>query len=1178
MKPAPLLVFLPLLFPVCSLAARPLAKPDLRADGRYELKDRGRPMAFRIARDELLETTNGVVRRIPVTARAHVRQMQQAAKQLSGGNRKVDLIAYPEGKPETDLYRRLVTAKVAVTLDEGIDPTSIGLAAQAKGMTAVVFLPGDYVLEFADASEALTSAEALKAVPGVLKAEVLLGSKVLPAYIPNDPLFAAGTSSFNTFIGIDYAEAPVILGNPPPIYIPQGGTRAYQWYLNPIASLPQLPPVYFSNWKANDLPMLIDPDDLSIFPFELVRTPARPPTANGEVDLPTYFEKPAHLNVIDAWDQLNRSNQPITGANVKVGIIDDGVQLNHEDFNNLNILINDDRNFLDGDQSSSSVDPRRLDPTPPPGAAFSHGTNSAGLILARRDNAKGISGIAPEAKMAAYRLTGPFVDPAIFADALAWDAKRALPQINPDNPFGLPTGNEWRTGGIKFDIANNGWTYNTAGSDLIDMDLYLKKAIAYGATEGRSVEGLARGVIYVVPAGNDGDNHGDTNYSGQTNSLYTVTVGAVSDLSRRVSYSAPGASLRVVAPSNGMEMAPRITVGGNLKPAVYPPVRPDTLIARALGYTLTPDEWDNPPADRRNTQKVVTLNNAAAANQAPGYYNNFGGTSAACAMVSGVVALMLEANPKLGWRDVQEILMRSATVVDPMMGEWSYNALGMPMSHKYGAGLVNADRAVRMAKVWKNLGGRFGPVGNLVGTLPYKEVKGESRRPAANVLIGDNRQPVQIMVEPPSPGLRVEHVVVRLKVTHGRRGDLGIVLSSPKSGQADVAMESFLLVPHREDYNANIGMPAEPNGGTDRDIAEGEYVDFMTVRHWGTTATQNQPLGADIPNNNGQWTLTFWDNTSKGAVTSPNFAAPNPEDRVFVPVANPTTPARVNYVEVIYHGTNTPTDNESPDITTNSLVGKTGSPFQANIRAITDLTVNPTDNSERAPITDYRVRVLSTLTGNTELVIAPTTAAEYLVRFPVAEEEDTLSAHLRFDRTTGLLTNAPYLTDGLPFRPLPRGSWLLEVAVTNVFGTTRRQIPLSIRDTLNYQEFRVLYFTPEELMDPLISGDRADPDFDGIPNLLEYGMGGLPRVAEPLLVPVTTFDQSNLVYTYQVDTSIRGYDVTPQVSSLLDPIGSYTDLTPTVVSTDGNLQLRRVTVPIVPGTRQFVRLRIVPSS
>ena len=44
----------------------------------------------------------------------------------------------------------------------------------------------------------------------------------------------------------------------------------------------------------------------------------------------------------------------------------------------------------------------------------------------------------------------------------------------------------------------------------------------------------------------------------------------------------------------------------------------------------------------------------------PDYTSRFNGTSAAAPIVTGVIALMLEANPNLTYRDVQEILVRSA--------------------------------------------------------------------------------------------------------------------------------------------------------------------------------------------------------------------------------------------------------------------------------------------------------------------------------------------------------------------------------------------------------------------------------------------------------------------------------------------------------------------------------------
>ena len=50
-------------------------------------------------------------------------------------------------------------------------------------------------------------------------------------------------------------------------------------------------------------------------------------------------------------------------------------------------------------------------------------------------------------------------------------------------------------------------------------------------------------------------------------------------------------------------------------------------------------------------------------------------------MVSGVVALMLEANCNLGWRDVQAILAKTAQKTDPDHEDWTTNAAGLHINH-----------------------------------------------------------------------------------------------------------------------------------------------------------------------------------------------------------------------------------------------------------------------------------------------------------------------------------------------------------------------------------------------------------------------------------------------------------------------------------------------------------------
>ena len=48
--------------------------------------------------------------------------------------------------------------------------------------------------------------------------------------------------------------------------------------------------------------------------------------------------------------------------------------------------------------------------------------------------------------------------------------------------------------------------------------------------------------------------------------------------------------------------------------------------------------------------------------------------------------------------------------------------------------------------------------------------------------------------------------------------------------------------------------------------------------------------------------------------------------------------------------------------------------------------------------------------------------------------------------------------------------------------------------TLSYDAWRAKHFSPAELADPAVSGEQADPDGDGLPNLLEYAQGTNPRL------------------------------------------------------------------------------------
>uniref|UniRef100_UPI002B41143D S8 family serine peptidase n=1 Tax=Photorhabdus africana TaxID=3097554 RepID=UPI002B41143D len=87
-------------------------------------------------------------------------------------------------------------------------------------------------------------------------------------------------------------------------------------------------------------------------------------------------------------------------------------------------------------------------------------------------------------------------------------------------------------------------------------------------------------------------------------------------------------------------------------------------------------------------------------------YTSMQGTSFAAPIISGVVALMLEANPNLGYRDVQQILALSARKINDPSTAWSdnsshsWNGGGMHTSNDYGFGQIDARAAVRLAESW----------------------------------------------------------------------------------------------------------------------------------------------------------------------------------------------------------------------------------------------------------------------------------------------------------------------------------------------------------------------------------------------------------------------------------------------------------------------------------------------
>ncbi len=346
------------------------------------------------------------------------------------------------------------------------------------------------------------------------------------------------------------------------------------------------------------------------------------------------------INILDAWDSYR-------GTGVTVGIIDGGTEHTHPDLIDNRWTNPDDPNNGSDDDGNGLVDDQHgwdfvEDDNEPStqGTDNAHGTLVAGVTAGRGDNGLGIAGVGFEATIVPLRLIPGEDDPDITTD----DVANAL---------------SYRVDVV--DVFNNSW--GPAYPGYTEPIPAVAAAIQQGATTGRN--GL--GTIYVWAAGNDRSVGSDTNYApSMTNSRYTITVAALDNSGRVTSYSNPGASLLISAP------------GG-----VGPFNDPGTVIA-------TDNTGD------------FGFNDGSGLN-GQGDYTGAQGTSFAAPVISGVVTLLLEANPTLSYRDVQQILATTARQNDPSNPSWFQNGAGRWVSHDYGYGVVDTLAAISAAENWQNL-------------------------------------------------------------------------------------------------------------------------------------------------------------------------------------------------------------------------------------------------------------------------------------------------------------------------------------------------------------------------------------------------------------------------------------------------------------------------------------------
>jgi subtilisin family serine protease len=319
------------------------------------------------------------------------------------------------------------------------------------------------------------------------------------------------------------------------------------------------------------------------------------------------------INVAPAW------NMGYSGAGVIVAVVDSGVQTDHPDLMaNIDPLFQ--FNFLDINDPAASPDLQ---------TGNIHGTAVAGIIAAEA-NGIGTTGVAYDAQIV----------PVIRdADVFGTDD---------DGASYAPVFQLWQQG---IDVFNHSYgppdsrQFLDRFTDNSHINIAIQEALNDSIVFGR--EGL--GVIHVWAAGDGGDLDDFSNYDRFANSRFTIAVTAVdhdggyNNVDGTITnYGEAGPNVLVAAPSSSVLLA-------------------DQHILDDIGIgsgIVTTDFTADYGANRSPLFSGMELDNDYLADV--DYMSRFGGTSASTPMVSGVVALMLQANPELSWRDVQEILIRSA--------------------------------------------------------------------------------------------------------------------------------------------------------------------------------------------------------------------------------------------------------------------------------------------------------------------------------------------------------------------------------------------------------------------------------------------------------------------------------------------------------------------------------------
>jgi subtilisin family serine protease len=493
------------------------------------------------------------------------------------------------------------------------------------------------------------------------------------------------------------------------------------------------------------------------------------------------------------------------GDGITVAIIDTGLEIYHEDLSS-NVVSGDSWDFECSDNNPTNINSTSGD----------HGTSVAGLVAAA-DNDKGGRGVAPESELKGFN----FLQDATIQNYIdSIGGSTSSPKSSDVDIFNL-----------SFGFTNT--------SDFA-VDTTIEEQFKYGINNVRN----GKGAIYVKSAGNGFKSFGNAtcsfataiNVSCQNANMdpesalpYIIVVGATNAEGEKSSYSNAGSNLLISAPGGEYGYDSGVTGVGYTAETYEPAMITTDQMGCGRGYSNTVDEAVNELQDNSNNL-----------NPNCDYTSTFNGTSSAAPVLSGAIALMLNKNSALTWRDVRHILITTAVKTPAtanhgkitvnltdgsyiVANTWVTNSAGHEFHNWYGFGQLDVDAVVSAA----------GSYSTNLGTFVETGWSSDSGIDDSDIEDGNTSGGSDTITF--GTALTIETVQIKISANHPYIGDLGIELTSPagtrsillnaRNGFSSANLSDMVLT-----SNAFYGETS--NGNWTIKVVDSAFFDTGTLDSW----------------------------------------------------------------------------------------------------------------------------------------------------------------------------------------------------------------------------------------------------------------------------------------------------------------------------------------------------------